>query len=188
MKHQIIATAVILTSALAVSPVNAQSVPSNAGIRDFHQNSGGICHAASPSGEAFMDRTETGYLNVQTNARRRSQDVLVACAPVADSFAPHYPANKIQQTIFEIQFAARNTLGMGSPSTLTCTLYSNYVDSPEYKAETRSVQLPSDGTVKAILWNDNFTYANYYAPPLSILCDVPAGVELNDTIILYDNP
>jgi|APMI01.1.fsa_nt_gi hypothetical protein len=168
----------LLVCTFSASPSQAQS------LRDFHQNSAGNCHAANSVAETYMDRAESGYLNTNTNNRRRSQDVLVICNPVTDSISLPQPSNKPKQTVAELQFFAHNTLTTRD-ATLTCTLTAGYLDSPDIIIETQSAVLPTNGDLRTLLWNDHGNYTNFYPAPLSVVCNVPAGVELTDNVVLY---
>lgn len=176
------ACGLLFVSGLFCASASAQA------YKDFHANAGGVCHAATPMGETFMDRAETGYLNIQTNPRRRGQNVLVVCNPVADSLAPYTSAGNPNPslTVWEVDLLARNTLGTGNID-MSCTLYSSYIGSPVYSSETITVSLTADGSMKLFQWNDNGNYTDYYGAPLSIMCDVPAGVELNEVLVYQDN-
>lgn len=154
----------------------------------FHANAGGVCHAATPAEETFMDRAETGYLNIQTNPRRRGQNVLVVCNPVSDPLAPYASAGNPAPalTVWQVDLVARNTTTTANVS-LTCSLYSGYVGSPNYATETVTMPLPNGGASGFLSWNDGGNWATYYASPLSVMCDLPAGVELLEVLVYQDN-
>lgn len=176
------ACGLLLISGLFCASASAQA------YKAFHVNAAGACHAATPAEETFMDRAETGYLNVQTNPRRRGQNVLVVCNPVSDAMAPYASAGNPNPLllIWQVDLVARNTTTATNVS-LTCSLYSGYVGSPKYATETVTMGLPNSGTSEILTWNDGGNWATYYSSPLSIMCDVPAGVELLEVYVYQDN-
>ena len=164
------------------APASAQTF-----LRSFHQGAAGACHASAAISRSYndelgMSRSETGYLNTNSNNLARYQDITVVCNPIADLYAVNTP-DDVKNVVPEVQLFARNTKS-NIDVTLTCVLYGGFVNSATTIQRQRSVVLPANGTQRSIVWNEE-NYESYYPTPLSIVCDVPAGIELNDWITLY---
>ena len=170
-------------ASLYAAPVAAQTF-----LRSYHQGAAAGCHAANPlafrgyNDELGMLRSQTGYLNTNPNSLLPAHDVTVVCNPIGDLYAVNSASN-VKDVVPEVQLFARNTRS-NRDVTLTCTLYAGYIDSNSTSQLTQQIVLPADGTQRSLIWNYP-DYTQFFPTPLSIVCNVPAGIELNDWITLY---
>ena len=174
--------AMLATLALSIG-ASIYAAPAAAGElpRTFHQGSAGNCHVTDSADEQYMARSESGYVNTRANNGNPKHNVEVVCNPVGDAYA--VAVGDPQDTVGQLDFFARNTRN-NRDVTLGCVLYAGYLDSPYARTELKTVILPKTGAVKPISYHAP-DFDDFYPTPLSIVCDVPAGVELTDSVVIY---
>ena len=150
--------------------------------RSFHQASNGNCSTSEPSDEGWMSRTPTGYLNTRSNNKKPAHNIEVICSPVGNSYGVYKGPNF--GTVAQVAFYARNTRNNADVK-LNCVLSVGYVDSAYHSEMPTTKTLTKDGATLPIYWNEP-GFAAYYPTPLTVICDVPAGVELTDAYVYQE--
>ena len=181
--NKLLLCAVVGVSSLLYSQESA----AQSTVRSFQWSATAACNATtilnfSGYGDEFaMERRATGYLNTNSNNALRSNDVKVVCNTNGDILS----YKKGGGTIAELQIFARNTKTNRSVD-FPCIMHAGYVGAANAITRTRTVSLPTSGALKALVFSEA-AYASFYPTPITIVCDVPAGVEMNDTIVIYQD-
>ena len=161
-----------------------------------YQNMGGNCHTADPIDEisggqgagwfssgSGMLRAPLGYRNINDNNANFNDNITVICNFAANGYAA-FTSNGL---IRSVQLYARNTF-TNRDVTLSCTITAGYATSSSNFSHTKSVLLTKNGVQGNIRWrNIEDNGGNYFPAPANVVCSVPAGVELNDAEITYEN-
>lgn len=178
-----------LSVSLFAAPVGAVNKKGSS-----YQNMGANCHAADPAddisggqgnwfGGAGMVRHALGYRNANDNNADRNDDITVVC-----NFAINGWASIVNNGLVRsVQIYARNKF-TNRDAVLSCFLTAGYAGSSSNFTDTvaRTVTLLKNGNTGTIVWNASNNGGNYLPAPASVVCAVPAGVELNDAEITYE--
>ena len=159
-----------------------------------YQNMGGNCHAADPVDEisggqgpgwfgsgSGMLRAPLGYRNANDNNNDSNDNIIVIC-----NFAANGYAQASGGLVRSVQLYARNTF-TNRDVTLSCSITAGYATSSSNYTNTKSVLLTKNGAQGNIRWRETDNGGNFLPAPANVVCTVPAGVELNDAEITYEN-
>ena len=183
MKSYISIKPALLAVALTTVVLFSSSAAAGNKNRSNYQNAGGNCHATNWYGEWDMERNALGYRNTATANNNANANVLVSCNFATDVFAVGNPNSAY--TIKVVQLFARNTL-TNRDVNMSCSITAGYATGIGNFTNTKSMPLLKTGAQKSLTWSSADNGGKYMPGPASVVCSVPAGVELNDAIIVFD--
>lgn len=183
MKSYISLKPVLLAVAVTTVVLFSSTAAAANKSRSNYQNAGGNCHASSVWDDFSLERNPLGYRNMSTSNNNSNANVVVTCNFATDVFSVGNPNSAY--TIKAVQLFARNTL-TNRDVNMSCSITAGYATSSGNFTNTKSISLLKTGVQKSVMWSSADNGGKYLPGPASVVCSVPAGVELNDAIVVFD--